>query len=154
MSIPMFSGDIFTFSTRYLKFFASALAWLLFEARLRIRAIRSRAHRLFEHSRYTGPGSEQHVSRNIRVRIPRKLDVVAFQSWNLDVVVFQPWNLDVVAFCPLKKCHGITMSRVNCLRFSMSWFFGLGISMSWFMCLHGLFSFSLNLLCYKINVNM
>ena len=28
MSIPMFSGDMFTFSTRYLKFFASALRYL------------------------------------------------------------------------------------------------------------------------------
>ena len=30
-----------------------------------------------------------HVSEDIRVRIPQKLDVVAFWSWNLDVVVFQ-----------------------------------------------------------------
>ena len=66
-----------------------------------------------------------------RVRVPRKPDVLAFWSWNLDAVVFRPWNLDVVAFCPLKKCLGITMSWVNCLRFPMSRFFGLGISMSW-----------------------
>ena len=78
------------------------------------------------------------ISGGIRVRIPQKLDVVTFWSWNLDVVVFRPWNLDVVAFCPLKKCLGITMSWVNCLRFSMSWLFGLGISMSWYMCLRGL----------------
>ena len=98
------------------------------------------------------------LSGGIRVRIPQKLDVVAFWSWNLDFMVFQSWNLDVVAFRLLKKCLGITMSWLNCLCFSMSWclsprisvsrFFGLGISMSWFfgleismswdMCLHGL----------------
>ena len=88
------------------------------------------------------------ISGSIRVRIPQKLDAVAFRCRNLDVAVFQSWNLNVVAFCPLKKCLGITMSWPNCLRFSMSWcfspqismsqFFGLGISMSWYMCLHGL----------------
>ena len=98
------------------------------------------------------------LSGGIRVRIPQKLDVVAFWSWNLDVVVFQSWNLDVVAFRPLKKCLGITMSWLNCLYFSMPWCFSprisvprflvfesrcrrflvLGFSMSWDMCLHGL----------------
>ena len=82
------------------------------------------------------------LSRGIRVRIPQKLDAVAFWSWNLDVVVFQSGNLDVVTFHPLKKCLGITMSWLSCLRFwvlwcfspriSMSWFFGLGVLMSWF----------------------
>ena len=97
--------------------------------------------------------NDRSLSGSIRVRIPQKLDVVAFWPWNLDVVVFQFWNLDVVAFHPLKKCLGITMSWLNCLRFSsswcfrprilmsrffglgismLSWFFGLGISMSWF----------------------
>ena len=42
------------------------------------------------------------VSGGIRVRIPQKLDVVAFWSW----------NLDVVAFCPLKKCLGMTFFHV------------------------------------------
>ena len=32
--------------------------WFLYEAQLRIRAIQSRAHQLFEHSRYTEHGSE------------------------------------------------------------------------------------------------
>ena len=59
------------------------------------------------------------VSDDIRVRIPQKLEAVAFWSWNLDVMIFQSWNLDVVAFCPLKKHLGITMSWLNCLRFSM-----------------------------------
>ena len=82
------------------------------------------------------------ISGGIRVRIPEKLDVVTFWSWNLDAVVFQSWNLDDVAFCPLKKCLGITISWFNILHFSMpwrfsprismSWFFGLGISWSWF----------------------
>ena len=53
------------------------------------------------------------VSGGIRVRIPQKLDVVAFWSKNLDVVVFQSWNLDILAFCPLKKCLGI-MSWLTC----------------------------------------
>ena len=35
--------------------------WFLYEARLRIRAIRSRAHPLFEHSHYMEPGSEYYV---------------------------------------------------------------------------------------------
>ena len=88
------------------------------------------------------------LSGGIRVRIPQKLYVVVFWSWNLDVVDFQSWNPDVVTFCHLKKCLGITLSWFNCLRFSMpwcfsprismSWFFGLGSSMSWYMCLHGL----------------
>ena len=83
------------------------------------------------------------VLGDIRVRIPQKLDVVAFWSWNLDVVAFQACNLDIVAFYPLKKCIGITMSWLSCLRFSMSWcfspriwmlrFFGPGILMSWFL---------------------
>ena len=95
------------------------------------------------------------LSGGIRVRIPQKLDAVTFWSWNLDVVVFQPWNHDVVAFCPLKKCLGITMSWVNCLRFSMLWLFGLGISMSCGICASAAsFLFSLNLLCYIINVDM
>ena len=94
------------------------------------------------------------VSEGIRVRIPQKLDVLAFWSWNLDVVVFQPWNLDVVAFCPLKKCLGITMPWVNCLRFSMSWLFRLGISMSCICVSTASFSFSSNLLCHIINVDM
>ena len=38
--------------------------WFLYEARLRIRAIRSRAHRLFERSHYTEPGSEWQVKLN------------------------------------------------------------------------------------------
>ena len=82
-------------------------------------------------------------SGGIMVRIPQKLDVVVFCSW----------NLDVVAFRPLKECLVITMSWLNCLFFSMSWcfsprtsmsrffglgismscFFGLGISMSWYV---------------------
>ena len=42
------------------------------------------------------------LSGGIGVRIPRKLNVVAWnlESWNLDVVVFQPWNLDVAVFWP------------------------------------------------------
>ena len=62
------------------------------------------------------------VSGGIRVRIPQKLDVVAFWSW----------NLDIAAFCPLKNCLGISMLQFFGLRISMSWFFGLGISMSWY----------------------
>ena len=94
------------------------------------------------------------VSRGIKVRISQQLDVVAFWSCNLDVVVFQPWNLDVVAFCHLKKCIGITMPWVNCLRFSMSWLFRLGISMSCIRASTASFSFSPNLLCHIINVDM
>ena len=79
-------------------------------------------------------------------------------------MAFQFWNLDVVAFCPLKKCLGIAMLCLICLRFSIpwcfqrwiwfyspnldvmffwghgiaiSWLFGLGISILWFMCFHG-----------------
>ena len=39
----------------------------------------------------------------IRVRIPQKLDVLAFRSWNLDVVAFWSWNPDVVYIC----LHGL-----------------------------------------------
>ena len=105
-----------------------------------------------------------YLDGGIRVRILQELDVVAF--W--------PWNLNVVAFCSLKKHLGITMSWLICLRFSMSWLFGLGISISWFFGLGismswlfalesrcrgicastALFSYSLNLLCHIINVNM
>ena len=35
---------------------------------------------------------------DIRVRIPQKLDVLAFRSWNLDVVAFWSWNPDVVVY--------------------------------------------------------
>ena len=48
--------------------------------------------------------------RCITVRIPERLYVVAFWSWNLNVVFFQSWNLDVASFCSLKKCLGITIS--------------------------------------------
>ena len=48
--------------------------------------------------------------RGIRVRIPQKLDVAVFESW----------NLDVVAFRTLKKCLGIKKSWLSCLRFSIS----------------------------------
>ena len=102
---------------------------------------------------------DKHKNKFMREPLP-------LQSWNLDVMVFQPWNLDVVAFCSLKKYLGITMSWDNCLRFSMSRFFGLGISMSWLFGLglesrcRGIcastasFSFSINLLCHIINVDM
>ena len=94
------------------------------------------------------------ISGGIRIRILQKLNAVAFQFW----------NLNVVAFCPLKKCLGIAMLCLICLRFSIpwrfqrqiwfyspnldvtffwghgiaiSWLFGLGIPILWFMCLHG-----------------
>ena len=92
------------------------------------------------------------VSGGIKVTIPQELDVVAFWSWNLDVAVFQFWDL-VVAFCPLKKWFGITMSWINCLRFSVSRLFGLGISVSWCASTAS-FLFLLNLLCHIINVDM
>ena len=93
------------------------------------------------------------LSGGIRIRIPRKLDVVAFSlgismPW-LFVFWKMSWNHDLMGYC---------------LRFSMSRFFGLGISMLWLFCLGismscicastGSFSFSLNLLCHIINVNM
>ena len=107
---------------------------------------------------YSKGDKETVLSGGIRVRIPQKVDIVAFWPWNHHAVRFQSWNLNAVAFYPLKKRLGITMLSLICLRFSMSWFFGLGISMSWFfglgismswlfglgismswyMCLHGL----------------
>ena len=42
----------------YVRHCVTSGVWFLYEARHRIRAIRSRAHWLFEHGRYTEPGSE------------------------------------------------------------------------------------------------
>ena len=39
-------------------FYVTTRVWFLYEAQFRIRAIRSRAHQLFEHSRYTEHASE------------------------------------------------------------------------------------------------
>ena len=114
----------------------------------------------------------QDTIRGIRVRIPKKLDVVAFWSWNLNVMVFQSWNIDVVTFCPLKKCLGITMLSFICLllrhgvlvvKFGCC---GLGFYSPFrgFLVLESRccgicasttsFSFLLNLLCHISNVDM
>ena len=47
---------------------ATTGAWLLYDARPRTRSIGSRAHRLFEHSRYTEPGSARIAHENSYVR--------------------------------------------------------------------------------------
>ena len=57
-------------------------------------------------------------------------------------------------FLSSEKCVGITMPWVDCLRFSMSWLFRLGILMSCICASTASFSFSLNLLCHRINVDM
>ena len=67
------------------------------------------------------------ISRGVGIRISQKLNVMAFWTWNIYALVFQSSNLNVVAFHPLKKCLGITMLWLCCLRFSMLQFLGLGI---------------------------
>ena len=47
---------------------------------------------------YSAIRSKAQLSGGIRVRIPQKLHVVAFWSWDLDVVVFWSWDLDVVVY--------------------------------------------------------
>ena len=84
-------------------------------------------------------GDHLFLSGCIRVRIPQKLDVVTFWSWNLDVVVF----------CPLKKSRGLIVSVSRCRGFLVLESRCRGICAS-----AASFSFSLNLLCYIINVDM
>ena len=44
---------------------------------------------------------------------------------------FKSWNFDVVVLCPLKRCLGITMLWLICLRFSMSRCRGVLVPKSW-----------------------
>ena len=101
----------------------------------------------------------------LRARIPQKLHVVAFWSWNFDVMVFQSWNPDVVVFRPLKKwlglivsvsrCRGVSVPESRCRGFLVleSQCRGFLVLESWCrgICVSTVsFSFSLNLLWYII----
>ena len=85
------------------------------------------------------------------------LDVVVFWSWNLDVVAFCSWNLDVVAFwsrcCGFlvleSRCRGFLALESRCRDFLVLESRCRGICAS-----TASFSFSVNLLCHIINVNM
>ena len=104
------------------------------------------------------------ISEGIRVRIQQELDVVAFWPWNLDVVVFlvlesrchgflssekTPWNHDVVAYVSVSRCRGFLVLESWCRGFLVLEPRCRSICAS-----TASFSFSLNLLCHIINVNM
>ena len=78
--------------------------------------------------------------RGIRVRIPRKLDAVAFK----------PWNLDVVAFCLLKICLGNKMCELIVSVFRCRGFLALESRFRGICASTASLSFSLNLLYHKL----